>query len=63
MRLGALCGGALAFTRLPASVRRAIAQPSAASGLGEVRYVVLYMQENRSFDRYFGTLNGVLSRT
>jgi len=44
---------------LPASVRKAIAQPSAASGLGEVRHVVLYMQENRSFDHYFGTLNGV----
>ena len=59
VRLGALGGGALAFTRLPASVRKAIAQPSAASGLGEVRHVVLYMQENRSFDHYFGTLNGV----
>ena len=45
---------------LPSSVRRAIAGANAASfNLSEVKHVVLLMQENRSFDHYFGTLSGV----
>ena len=30
-----------------------------AGGLGTVKYVVILMKENRSFDHYFGILRGV----
>lgn len=66
-RLFALGGGALgaaaAGSFLPPSLQAAIAaQPadrSGAAGLDAVEHVVILMQENRSFDHYFGTLRGV----
>ena len=33
--------------------------PSTGGGLSEVEHVVILMQENRSFDHYFGTMSGV----
>jgi hypothetical protein len=44
-----------------ASQRSAHAGAAAPRGnsLGEIKHVVILMQENRSFDRYFGTLAGV----
>ncbi|PYC84690.1 phospholipase [Streptomyces tateyamensis] len=51
---------ASAATVLPPNLRRALAAGTPAAGrLGDVRHVVLLMQENRSFDHYFGTLSGV----
>jgi phospholipase C len=51
---------ALAATLLPPSVRRALAQgPVRRGSLRDIKHVVLLMQENRSFDHYFGTLAGV----
>jgi phospholipase C len=46
---------------LPASLRRAIAAtPADLRGkLADVQHIVLLMQENRSFDHYFGTMPGV----
>lgn len=45
---------------LPPSVRQAVAAgPRSGGSLSDVRHVVLLMQENRSFDHYFGTLAGV----
>ncbi|WP_329460281.1 alkaline phosphatase family protein [Streptomyces sp. NBC_01497] len=48
---------------LPSNVRKALAAtPSAAARRGslkDIEHVVLLMQENRSFDHYFGTLSGV----
>jgi phospholipase C len=41
------------------SIRRALASPAAGSDLGAVKHVVFLMQENRSFDHYFGTMAGV----
>ncbi|MDG9684685.1 phospholipase C, phosphocholine-specific [Streptomyces sp. DH18] len=67
-RLFALGGGALgaaaAGSFLPPSLQAAIAaQPahagSGGGGLGSIKHVVILMQENRSFDHYFGTLRGV----
>ena len=56
---GAAAGAALA-AYLPSSVRRAIAGAAPTSfDLSQVKHVVLLMQENRSFDHYFGTLPGV----
>ncbi|MDH6119846.1 phospholipase C [Kitasatospora sp. GAS204A] len=45
---------------LPASVQRALAAGTPRRGsLQDVEHVVMLMQENRSFDHYFGTLAGV----
>jgi phospholipase C len=45
---------------LPSNVQRLLAQEPARGGsLGQIKHVVLLMQENRSFDHYFGTLAGV----
>ncbi|GHH81224.1 putative non-hemolytic phospholipase C [Streptomyces sulfonofaciens] len=53
--------GALTATDmvLPANLRKAIAEPARRGGLRDIEHVVLLMQENRSFDHYFGTLSGV----
>ncbi|HEY5383662.1 MAG TPA: alkaline phosphatase family protein [Acidimicrobiales bacterium] len=43
-----------------ASIDRALAlAPSDLPSLSDIRHVVFLMQENRSFDHYFGTLSGV----
>ncbi len=54
-------GGALATASMPASIREALAIPAdVRSGtIMDVEHVVILMQENRSFDHYFGTLPGV----
>jgi phospholipase C len=51
----------LAAGGIPASIRRALAAPAlgATKSIMDVEHVVILMQENRSFDHYFGTLNGV----
>ncbi|GAA4899438.1 phosphocholine-specific phospholipase C [Streptomyces coeruleoprunus] len=61
-RLLALGGGALgaaAGSLLPPSLQAALAAGPPAGGLDAIRHVVVLMQENRSFDHYFGTLRGV----
>ncbi|MEB3366407.1 phosphocholine-specific phospholipase C [Saccharopolyspora mangrovi] len=55
---GAL-GGAAAASLLPPSLHRALANPAPAGGLDAVEHVIVLMQENRSFDHYFGSLRGV----
>ncbi|MET8567532.1 phosphocholine-specific phospholipase C [Streptomyces sp. NPDC004783] len=56
--LGALAGGA-AFSLLPPSLHQAMAMPMPPGGIGAIEHVIILMQENRSFDNYFGTLKGV----
>ncbi|WP_334183680.1 phosphocholine-specific phospholipase C [Novosphingobium sp.] len=53
--------GVAALAGLPASIARAAAiAPDVRSGtIEDVEHVVILMQENRSFDHYFGTLRGV----
>jgi phospholipase C len=41
------------------TVRRALQTKAAGSDIGAVEHVVFLMQENRSFDHYFGTMAGV----
>jgi phospholipase C len=55
--LGATALGA-AF---PASIKRALAiEPKIVNGtIQDVKHIVVLMQENRSFDHYFGSLRGV----
>ncbi|MET7763691.1 alkaline phosphatase family protein [Streptomyces sp. NPDC005393] len=56
---GSLGAGA-AMNLLPQSVQQAIAEgPPRRGSLHDIEHVVLLMQENRSFDHYFGTLKGV----
>ncbi len=62
LQLAARSGAsALAVASLPASIRKALAiAPSSPTGtIKDVKNVVILMQENRSFDHYFGTLKGV----
>jgi phospholipase C len=45
---------------LPPNVRRMLGQePPRRGSLGDIKHIVMLMQENRSFDHYFGTLAGV----
>jgi phospholipase C len=51
---------ASASSILPPNVRRALAQePPKQGSFRDIKHVVMLMQENRSFDHYFGTLAGV----
>jgi phospholipase C len=56
-----LAAGTAAASSLSAGIARAASiAPAAGSGtLADVGHVVVLMQENRSFDHYFGTLRGV----
>ncbi len=58
----ALSGVAVGGAVLPVNLRKALAataklQPAGA--LGDIEHIVILMQENRSFDHYFGTMPGV----
>jgi phospholipase C len=45
---------------MPPNLRRALANPPKRQGsFRDIEHVVLLMQENRSFDHYFGTMAGV----
>ncbi|MGH3734850.1 MAG: phosphocholine-specific phospholipase C [Micromonosporaceae bacterium] len=52
-------GAAATYTLLPPSLVRALEAPAPTGGLDVVKHVVVFMQENRSFDHYFGSLRGV----
>jgi len=53
----AAVGTGTALGALP--LRAARARAAATGSITDVRHVVILMQENRSFDHYFGTLRGV----
>ncbi len=58
-RSGFLASGAATLAApLVEWVRPALAEPAPAK-LSDIEHIVLLMQENRSFDHYFGTLSGV----
>jgi phospholipase C len=62
LRLAAQAASAAALsTVFPPSIAKALAIPAAvASGtIKDIAHVVILMQENRSFDHYFGTMRGV----
>jgi len=55
-----LASVAAASPFLPPNIRKVMARNTPELGsLRDIRHVVLLMQENRSFDHYFGTLAGV----
>ncbi|MBV7482806.1 phosphocholine-specific phospholipase C [Bordetella sp. BOR01] len=53
--------GLAALSAFPPSIRRALAIPAnnRTGTIQDVEHVVILMQENRSFDNYFGTFKGV----
>jgi phospholipase C len=55
-----LTSGAAAAA-FPSSIGRALAIPAnhRTGSIADVEHIVFMMQENRSFDHYFGTLRGV----
>ncbi|MFY4697107.1 phosphocholine-specific phospholipase C [Burkholderia glumae] len=56
-----LAGATAATTLVPESIRRALAiEPATVTGtIQDVQHIVVFMQENRSFDHYLGHLSGV----
>ncbi|HLY50410.1 MAG TPA: alkaline phosphatase family protein [Solirubrobacteraceae bacterium] len=59
---GAAGGAALGMTALASNslIARALASaPGCASSLSDIEHFVILIQENRSFDHYFGTYRGV----
>ena len=60
-RTAAATGAGLTLGMFPPAIRKALAiRPHRRTGtIQDVEHVVVLMQENRSFDHYFGTLNGV----
>ncbi|MEV0171553.1 phosphocholine-specific phospholipase C [Streptomyces sp. NPDC050803] len=56
-----LAGATTAFTALSSSIQRAAALPAnhRTGSIEDVEHIVVLMQENRSFDHYFGKLRGV----
>jgi phospholipase C len=61
VQAGKTSAAAVGLSLLPTSIQRALAVPAArVSGtIEDVEHVVILMQENRSFDHYFGTMAGV----
>jgi len=54
-------GAAAAASALPLSIERALAIPAhrLTGSIADIEHVVIFMQENRAFDHYYGTLRGV----
>ena len=58
----ALSGVAVGAAALPVSLRKALAatlKDPPGGSLRDIEHIVILMQENRSFDHYFGTMPGV----
>jgi phospholipase C len=56
-----IAGATAGFTALSSSIERAAAIPAArrSGTIKDIEHIVVLMQENRSFDHYFGSLRGV----
>ncbi|WP_213766192.1 phospholipase C, phosphocholine-specific [Caballeronia sp. dw_19] len=54
-------GAAAALTVFPESIRKALAIPASrrTGSINDVEHIVVFMQENRSFDHYMGHMRGV----
>ncbi|WP_020497146.1 alkaline phosphatase family protein [Sciscionella marina] len=56
---GGALGAASVASFLPPNLARAVAAAPKPGPLSDIKHVVILMQENRSFDHYFGTMPGV----
>src|SRR5215212_2308984 len=60
IKKAAMLSGGLGFFSLPESIHRAMSiNPANGSTYLDAEHVVFLMQENRSFDHTYGTLQGV----
>src|SRR5881397_1569487 len=59
VRAGLAAGAGLAALPMASGLRAALAAPARPGRLRDVEHVVIFVQENRSFDHYFGTYRGV----
>jgi phospholipase C len=61
LRAGAAGGAAIGASALLSNslIQRALATPTSCGGLNHIQHVVILIQENRSFDHYFGCYRGV----
>jgi phospholipase C len=61
MKILAGAGGAAALNTMagPVIERAFAADPAGTGSLGDIEHFVFLMQENRSFDHYYGTMSGV----
>src|SRR5919201_301615 len=60
IRTGVAGGAALGLSGLASeTVARALADGPRCGRLKDIEHVVILIQENRSFDHYFGTFHGV----
>jgi phospholipase C len=59
--LASVTGGSIALSIFPPVIQRALAigANNRTGTIKDVEHIVILTQENRSFDHYFGTLNGV----
>jgi phospholipase C len=59
--VAATAGSTAALSAFPASIRRALSIPAnnRTGTIQDVEHIVLLMMENRGFDHYFGSMNGV----
>jgi phospholipase C len=62
LRAGAAGGAAIGASALLSNsvIQRALATPTSCGGLNHIQHVVILIQENRSFDHYFGSYRGVI---
>jgi phospholipase C len=58
LRSGVYGGLGVALAACTATVKKAASVPPAGSDIGAIDHLVFVMQENRSFDHYFGTYPG-----
>jgi len=56
-----MLGSGIAAAALPSNIARLLAAPASnrTGTIADVEHIVFLMQENRSFDHYFGTMRGV----
>ncbi len=61
LRAGAAGGATLGASALlgNALIQKALANPPSCGSLNDIQHVVILIQENRSFDHYFGSYRGV----
>ncbi len=58
--VGGLAAATLSSKLIPPNLKRVLENPPKKPGsFKDIKHVVVLMQENRSFDHYFGTLSGV----
>jgi phospholipase C len=60
LKVGAAAGGVLATRGISPALMQALAATQPVCGsIGDIEHIVIFVQENRSFDHYFGRYKGV----